>query len=126
MVREAIGDRFAALLFVQAGDSGPIPTISSAEMIVMTQATQPKKVRNYAESEGGMWDSEDSQLLDPKVIEPKMYRASAESDSGWGFHRRAELLNGRLAMLGFVIGVLVEAVSGQGILQQIGLGALLR
>ncbi|MEX1316118.1 MAG: chlorophyll a/b-binding protein [Synechococcaceae cyanobacterium] len=54
-----------------------------------------------------------------------MYRASLESDSGWGFHRRAELLNGRLAMLGFVIGVLIEAVSGQGILQQIGLGALL-
>ncbi|WP_255143887.1 MULTISPECIES: chlorophyll a/b-binding protein [unclassified Synechococcus] len=54
-----------------------------------------------------------------------MYRASPDSESGWGFHRRAELLNGRLAMLGFVIGVLVEAFSGQGILHQIGLGALL-
>jgi uncharacterized membrane protein SpoIIM required for sporulation len=35
------------------------------------------------------------------------------------------LLNGRLALLGFVIGVLVEALSGKGILAQIGLGALL-
>jgi hypothetical protein len=54
-----------------------------------------------------------------------MYVASADSESGWGFHRRAELLNGRLAMLGFVIGLVVEALSGQGILQQVGLGALL-
>jgi hypothetical protein len=54
-----------------------------------------------------------------------MYLASPESESGWGFHRRAELLNGRLAMLGFVIGLMVEALSGQGILQQLGLGALL-
>jgi uncharacterized membrane protein SpoIIM required for sporulation len=34
-------------------------------------------------------------------------------------------LTGRLAMLGFVIGVLVEAFSGQGILAQIGMGSLL-
>jgi hypothetical protein len=46
-------------------------------------------------------------------------------DQGWGFHQRAELLNGRLAMLGFAIGVLLELATGQGILQQIGLRALL-
>lgn len=39
--------------------------------------------------------------------------------------RNAELFNGRAAMLGFVIGVLTEALTGQGILHQIGLGALL-
>lgn len=39
--------------------------------------------------------------------------------------RFAELFNGRAAMLGFVIGVLTEALTGQGILHQIGLGALL-
>ena len=86
---------------------------------------QKAPVSSYAESEGGMWDSEGSQLLDPRVIEPPMYVAGSDSESGWGFHRRAELLNGRLAMLGFVIGLVVEALSGQGILQQVGLGALL-
>ena len=39
--------------------------------------------------------------------------------------RRVELINGRAAMLGFVIGVLTEALTGQGILHQIGLGTLL-
>ncbi|MEB3322850.1 MAG: chlorophyll a/b-binding protein [Synechococcaceae cyanobacterium] len=33
--------------------------------------------------------------------------------------RRAERLNGRVAMLGFTIGLIVEAFSGDGILQQI-------
>lgn len=42
-------------------------------------------------------------------------------DQGWGFHQRAELLNGRLAMLGFAIGVVLKSATGQGILQQIGL-----
>jgi len=46
-------------------------------------------------------------------------------DQGWGFHQRAELLNGRLAMLGFAIGVLLELAAGPGILEQIGLRALL-
>jgi hypothetical protein len=32
---------------------------------------------------------------------------------------RGEVLNGRLAMLGFVIGVATEAITGQGILAQI-------
>ena len=38
-----------------------------------------------------------------------------------GFTAKAELLNGRLAMLGFVIGVLTELFTGQGILSQLGL-----
>ena len=46
-------------------------------------------------------------------------------EAGWGFFARVEMLNGRLAMLGFVIAVLVEALSGQGILGQFGLGCLL-
>ena len=37
---------------------------------------------------------------------------------------RAELLNGRVAMLGFVIGVLPEALTGHGILSQITFGVL--
>nr|BDD44964.1 hypothetical protein 3 [bacterium] len=35
---------------------------------------------------------------------------------------RAEQLNGRVAMMGFVIGVLTEAISGHGIVSQITLG----
>ncbi|CAK6691795.1 hypothetical protein IFHNHDMJ_01088 [Synechococcus sp. CBW1107] len=95
-------------------------------MSASTKTAAQFHVKNYAESEGGMWDSQEPQLLDPRVIEPRMYLASAASHSGWGFHSRAELLNGRLAMLGFVIGLAIEALSGQGILQQLGLGALLQ
>jgi hypothetical protein len=38
--------------------------------------------------------------------------------------KRAELINGRAAMLGLVIGILTEAITGSGIVHQIGLGAL--
>ena len=46
-------------------------------------ASNPKKdnVNHYAESEGGRWDTEASDLLDPRVIEPPMYRARPGSDS---------------------------------------------
>ena len=37
---------------------------------------------------------------------------------------RAELLNGRVAMLGFVIGVATEAITGHGVLSQITFGVL--
>lgn len=39
--------------------------------------------------------------------------------------QRVELLNGRAAMLGFGIVVISEALTGQGILHQVGLGTLL-
>jgi hypothetical protein len=38
-----------------------------------------------------------------------------------GFTQFAETWNGRLAMLGFVIGIATEVLTGQGILSQIGL-----
>ena len=38
---------------------------------------------------------------------------------------RVDLFNGRAAMLGFVIGVITEAHTGQGSLHQDGLGTLL-
>ena len=40
----------------------------------------------------------------------------------FGFSAFAESWNGRLAMLGFVIGLGTELLTGQGILSQIGLG----
>ncbi|MCP9849879.1 chlorophyll a/b-binding protein [Cyanobium sp. Morenito 9A2] len=39
----------------------------------------------------------------------------------FGFVSFAETWNGRLAMLGFVIGLATELLTGQGILTQIGL-----
>ncbi len=38
-----------------------------------------------------------------------------------GFNRFAELWNGRLAMVGFLTAIVVEAYTGQGILGQLGI-----
>ena len=43
-------------------------------------------------------------------------------DAKFGFSSFAEQWNGRLAMMGFVIGLGTELLTGQGILHQIGLG----
>ena len=45
----------------------------------------------------------------------------SKEESKLGFTAFAETWNGRLAMLGFVIGLATEFVTGQGILAQIGL-----
>ena len=42
-------------------------------------------------------------------------------DNGFGFTQFAENWNGRLAMLGIVIGIATEFLTGQGILSQLGL-----
>ena len=42
-------------------------------------------------------------------------------ESKLGFTLFAETWNGRLAMLGFVIGLATELLTGQGILSQLGL-----
>jgi Chlorophyll A-B binding protein len=39
----------------------------------------------------------------------------------FGFTRFAENWNGRLAMLGFVISLATEVITGQGVLAQLGL-----
>ena len=44
------------------------------------------------------------------------------TQSRFGFVNFAETWNGRLAMLGFVIGLSTELLTGQGILSQLGLG----
>ena len=38
--------------------------------------------------------------------------------------KRVELFNGRAAMLGLVIGIVTESLTGSGIIHKIGLGAL--
>ncbi len=51
--------------------------------------------------------------------EPRMELAAP--DAGWVFHERAEQLNGRLAMIGFVAAIATELISGEGLLHAIGL-----
>ncbi len=51
--------------------------------------------------------------------EPRMEYAAA--DAGWGFHSRAEKLNGRLAMLGFAAVIATEVITGEGLMHAIGL-----
>ena len=46
----------------------------------------------------------------------------SNASSRFGFSAFAETWNGRLAMLGFVIGLATELLTGQGILSQLGLG----
>ena len=51
--------------------------------------------------------------------EPRMELAAP--DSGWGFHERAEKLNGRLAMLGFIAAIATELMTGESLMRTIGL-----
>lgn len=46
----------------------------------------------------------------------------SNTSSRFGFVAFAETWNGRLAMLGFVVGLATELLTGQGILSQLGLG----
>jgi hypothetical protein len=48
--------------------------------------------------------------VSPKVSEPK-----------FGFNHYAEQLNGRAAMIGFALALVIEYVSGQGLLSWLGL-----
>lgn len=53
---------------------------------------------------------------------PSSSTTMADNTTRFGFVGFAETWNGRLAMLGFVIGLGTELLTGQGILSQIGLG----
>ncbi len=44
-----------------------------------------------------------------------------KKETGFGFNSFSENWNGRLAMLGFVIGIATELLTGKGILAQLGL-----
>ncbi len=59
------------------------------------------------------------ELISPISI--KELSTMETNESKFGFVDFAETWNGRLAMLGFVIGVATEFLTGQGILSQIGL-----
>ncbi len=57
-------------------------------------------------------------------VSDKLFQDSAIQQVHLAQLKRAELFNGRAAMLGIVIGILTEAITGSGIAHQIGLGAL--
>ena len=58
----------------------------------------------------------------PLQLEQQSAIPMTDSSPRFGFVAFAETWNGRLAMLGFVIGLGTELLTGQGILSQIGLG----
>ena len=61
----------------------------------MTQSTPSSPVIR-----GATVTTEDGGRLNAFAAEPRM--EVVEATQGWGFHDRAEKLNGRLAMLGFI------------------------
>ncbi|MCL1464702.1 hypothetical protein [Argonema galeatum] len=63
----------------------------------MTQGFQPKTTQSQP-------------TTTPKLEEPK-----------FGFNEYAERLNGRAAMIGFALTLLIEYVTGQGLLSWLGL-----
>lgn len=61
---------------------------------------------------------DDRGILNNWAIEPKMY--VDQGDDRFGFTQYAELLNGRLAMIGFVSLIAVELLTGKVFTQIIG------
>jgi len=47
------------------------------------------------------------------AVEPRMY---VDDTQKFGFNQYAEKLNGRLAMIGFVSALVLEAVTGHGVI----------
>ncbi|MDX2239540.1 MAG: chlorophyll a/b-binding protein [Leptolyngbyaceae cyanobacterium bins.302] len=47
------------------------------------------------------------------AVEPQMY---VSSESQFGFNKQSELLNGRLAMIGFISLLVLEAATGHGLI----------
>jgi hypothetical protein len=59
---------------------------------------------------GATVTTEDGGRLNAFATEPRMEVVNAER--GWGFHERAEKLNGRFAMLGFIALLITEYALG--------------
>ena len=78
----------------------------------MSQATPsaPTPAVAAATIRGATVTTEDGGRLNAFATEPRMEVVSTES--GWGFHERAEKLNGRMAMLGFVALLITEFALG--------------
>lgn len=53
--------------------------------------------------------------------EPQPTQAPKLEDTKFGFNEYAERLNGRAAMIGFLITLLIEYLTGKGLLSWLGL-----
>jgi hypothetical protein len=73
--------------------------------VSMSQSTLPS-----TPIRGAQVTTEDGGRLNAFATEPRMEVVSA--DNGWGFHERAEKLNGRMAMLGFIALLATEFALG--------------
>jgi len=71
----------------------------------------PKPRSSFVKDEQG--------LLNNFAIEPKMYVDQGEER--FGLTQYAEIINGRLAMIGFIGLIVLELVTDKGILEIIGL-----
>jgi hypothetical protein len=72
--------------------------------MVQANPSSPAVIRGATVTE------EDGGRLNAFASEPRMLVVDA--DNGWGFHDRAEKLNGRLAMLGFIALLATELALG--------------
>jgi hypothetical protein len=66
--------------------------------------------QSAASIRGAQVTTEDGGRLNAFATEPRMEVVSSEN--GWGFHERAEKLNGRMAMLGFIALLATEFALG--------------
>jgi Chlorophyll A-B binding protein len=57
---------------------------------------------------------DDQGLLNGFAVEPKMSYVEP-GKSQFGFNKHSELLNGRLAMIGFVSALVLEVLTGHGV-----------
>ena len=81
------------------------------EIRTMAQSTTvAPNALERASIRGATVTTEDGERLNAFATEPRMEVVSPES--GWGFHERAEKLNGRMAMLGFIALLATELALG--------------
>ena len=84
-----------------------VTLLASRRQATMTQTTPSIEA---ATIRGATVTTEDGGRLNAFATEPRMEVVSTES--GWGFHERAEKLNGRMAMLGFIALLATEFALG--------------